>query len=215
LDIIPTVDNGAIFTQNIILNNAETFDRLLDQTVREYKPVKEKEIEAKIEETESWDENWEIAKTRNYNPNTYKKYNYQKSLYQPCYLNFDSQIEQDFVEFLDKKESVVWWWQNGNEHLQDNFGIKHSKDKTFQPDFLVLFEDGRVGIFDTKASGQNEDDNKSKAEALQDYIQKENQKGKKLFGGLVVEENGHFKINQKPEYKGFKESLEDWEFLEV
>lgn len=215
LDIKPEINNGAITVQSILLNNYETFSKLLDQAVREYKPVKELEIEKKIEETESWDENWEISQNRNYNPNSYKKYSYKKSLYQPCYLNLDSQIEKDFIELLDKQEKVVWWWQNGNEHLQANFGIKYGKDRTFQPDFLVLFEDGKLGIFDTKASGDREDENKLKSEALQDYIKTENAKGKSLFGGLVIQEGRHFRINQKEKYKGFQESLEDWNFLEV
>ena len=65
-----------------------------------------------------------------------------------------------------------------------NFGIKYGIKSTFQPDFLIMFNDGRLGIFDTKASGEREDDNKVKAEALQQYILEENQKGKNLFGGL-------------------------------
>jgi type III restriction enzyme len=215
LDIKPEINNGALFVQSIILNNALKFSKLLDQAVREYKPVKVIEIEKKIEETESWDENWEISQNRNYNPNSYKKYSYKKSLYQPCYLNIDSQIEKDFIELLDQSEKVAWWWQNGNEHLQANFGIKYGKDRTFQPDFLVLFEDGRLGIFDTKASGDREDENKLKNETLQDYIKTENAKGKNLFGGLIIQEGKHFRINQKPEYKGFKQSLEDWDFFEV
>ncbi len=181
LDIKPEINNGAIFVQSILLNNYETFSKLLDQAVREYKPVKELEIEKKIEETESWDESWEISQNRNYNPNSYTKYSYKKSLYQPCYLNLDSQIEKDFIELLDQSEKVAWWWQNGNEHLQANFGIKYGKDRTFQPDFLVLFADGRLGIFDTKASGDRENKNKRKSEALQDYIKTENTKGKKIY----------------------------------
>ena len=182
------VGNGIIFVQNIILNNADIFSRLLDQAIREYKPIKEIEIEKRIEETEKWYENWEITENRNYNPNSYKKYNYKKSLYQPCYLRIDSKIEKDFIEYLEQSEKIIWWWQNGGEHMQVNFGIKYGKESTFQPDFLVLFTDGKLGIFDTKASGNREDENKFKNEALQKYIKEENQKGKNLFGGLIIQE---------------------------
>ncbi|MFQ5688199.1 MAG: hypothetical protein ACE5GV_16235 [Candidatus Scalindua sp.] len=83
------------------------------------------------------------------------------SLYNPCYLKIDSSVEKDFIEFLEsKKDQVKWWWQNGDEHMYLNFGIKYNNKSTFQPDFLVLFNDGRLGIFDTKASGYNEEDNK-------------------------------------------------------
>ena len=42
-------------------------------------------------------------------------------------------------------------------------------------------KDGSVGLFDTK-SGRTAEDSKDKAEALADYIEKENKKGKKLWG---------------------------------
>ena len=38
-----------------------------------------------------------------------------------------------------------------------------------------------LGIFDTKASGQREDENKLKAEALQKYIKEENKRKKKKY----------------------------------
>lgn len=206
--------NGIIFVQNIILNNTEIFSRLFDQSIREYKPIKEKEIEKKIEETEKWDENWEIPENRNYNPNSYKKYSYKKSLYTPCYLRMDSEIEEDFIKYLDDNENVLWWWQNGDEHMQANFGIKYGLDYTFQPDFIVFFKNGKIGIFDTKASGDREDKNKIKSEALQKYIKEENKKGKNIFGGLIIQENNHFRINQKEIYQGFGNAFGDWNFIE-
>ena len=114
----------------------------------------------KIEELEEWNEEWEIEETRNYNPHIYKPYEYNLSLYispsnNKTYLNFDSAIEKEFIEFLEQNEDkILWWWQNGNEHMRSNFGIKYldniEEPHTFQPDFLVMFKDGRLGIFDTK-----------------------------------------------------------------
>ena len=62
-----------------------------------------------------------------------------------------------------------------------NFGIKYNDGSTFQPDFLVMFKDGTLGIYDTKASGQREDENKVKAEALQKYIKEKTKERKKKF----------------------------------
>ena len=63
-----------------------------------------------------------------------------------------------------------------------------------------------LGIFDTKASGYNEDDNKIKAEALQKYIKEENKRKKEeiIFGGLVIKEGEHFRINSDEKYQPFK-----------
>jgi len=59
---IDFVNNGIIYIQNIILNNVEIFSRLLDEAIREYKPVKEEEYRNKMQEIEEWNENWEIEK---------------------------------------------------------------------------------------------------------------------------------------------------------
>ena len=212
---INLVGNGIIHIQNIVLNNAEVFSQLLDKSIRAYKPVKDDEINRRIEKIETWDDDWEVSESRNLNPYTYEKYDYMLSLYEPCYLKIDSSIEKDFIEFLEsRKDSVKWWWQNGDEHMALNFGIKYNTKSTFQPDFLVLFNDGKLGIFDTKASGYNEDDNKLKSEALQQYIKGENRKGKNIFGGLVIKEGQHFRINMKKSYSAFKEKEGDWEYMD-
>jgi len=208
--------NGLIYIQNVVLNNAEIFSKLFDESIKNYKPVKEKEIKEKIKELEEWNEEWEITENRNYNPYTYKKYDsYKLNIYEPCYLNFDNTLEEDFIKFLEEhNDKIEWWYQNGNEHMALNFGIKYNTKSTFQPDFIVKFKDGRIGIFDTKASGDREDENKIKGEALQKYIEEENKKGKKIFGGLVIKDNNQFRINQEKEYISFKENKDNWNFLE-
>jgi type III restriction enzyme len=204
------VNNGAIYIQNIILNNAETFEKLFSRAVEKYHPVKKAEIKKKIEEVEEWNSEWEIAKERRYS-DIYKPKEYQLALYRnpedkKAYLNIDSAVEEHFIEFLEKnKHNVLWWWQNGNEHMALNFGIKYGEGSTFQPDFLVQFVDGRLGIFDTKASGDREDNNKIKAEALQKYIKEENKRKKKnmLWGGIVIEVSGHLRLNADEAYVPF------------
>ncbi len=215
---IDPLDNGIIKVQSIILNNYGLFGNFLQKAVESYKKEKEKEIKKRSEEASFDILNWEIETTRNFNPNTYKEFNFELSLYRPSYLNLDSNIEKDFLKFLEKnKTKVLWWWQNGNEHMQSNFGIRYEKYgeiKTFQPDFLIMFKDGRLGIFDTKAGGYMEEDNKLKAEALQEYVIEENKKGKKLIGGIIVLEKGKFRLNMKKNYLSVKENSSDWNFFD-
>lgn len=208
--------NGIIYIQNVVLNNPIAFEKLFDQAVREYKPIKDIEIEEKIKESEEWNNGWEIADNRNYNPNTYKPFSYKLSLYKSptdkkAYLVFDSKIEGDFVKLLEKnKDKILWWWQNGNEHMALNFGVKYNGGSTFQPDFLVMFKNGKLGIYDTKASGFQEEDNKFKAEALQNYIKEENKKKNKnlLVGGIVIKQGEHFLINSDEVYSSFGRSAD-------
>jgi len=212
---IKLTGNGLIYIQNVFLNNFEFFDRLLGKSIEEYQPTKDSEIKRKIFETEVIQKDWEIERIRNFNPNIYKKYGYETCVYEPCYLNFDSDIEEDFVNFMEKSKSkILWWWQNGNEHMKINFGVKCKDNSTFQPDFLVMLKDGTLGIFDTKAIGDREDKNKIKSEALQEYILEQKKKGKKIFGGLIVFDKDKFRINQNKKYFPFSEKPSDWQFME-
>ena len=49
---------------------------------------------------------------------------------------------------------------------------------------------------------------KAKAEKLHEYIK--DQKGQKLFGGIVIEKSDGWKINQKPVYDWSKCERNDW-----
>lgn len=205
---------GIIYVQNVVLNNADIFSKLFDEAIRAYGPIKDMEVKEKIEEAEEWNDTWEISESRNYNPHTYKPYDVRLSLYKhlqdkKAYLNFDSSLEKEFVDYLEEhKEKIAWWWQNGNEHMALNFGVKYNGGSTFQPDFLVMFKDGRLGIFDTKASGDREDANKLKAEALQKYIKEENKRRKQdmIFGGLIIKEGSHLRINSDAIYGPFEQA---------
>lgn len=211
---IKNYGSGAIYMQNICLNNSEIFSVVIDKTTNEYKPIKELEKVEKMKESEVWISDWDISESRNYNPVTYKPYDYRLGLYNPCYLNIDSKIEKEFIEFLESKsDEIEWWWQNGNEHMALNFGIKYADFSTFQPDFIVKYKDGKIGIFDTKAVGDREEENKLKAEALQKYIKDENKKGKNLIGSLVIKPGEHFRVNYKSSYNSFKVNEKAWEYF--
>lgn len=206
--------NGVIRIYLIILNNHQIFSPLLDAAVKAFKPTKDKEIKKKVSQNEVWIEKWEIAEEKYFNPR-YEKHDYKFSLYEPCYLSFDSKIEEDFIEYIEENsENIAWWWQNGSEHMAVNFGIKYGIKSTFQPDFLIMFKNGQLGIFDTKASGEREDDNKVKGEALQQYILEENSRGKNLIGGLIIKDGEHFRLNRKQVYIPFSENMDEWEYFQ-
>jgi len=85
---------------------------------------------------------------------------------------------------------VEWWYKN-REDEPKYFSIGYTDDEGFKAsfyvDFIVKLKDGRNGLFDTKrGSTASNKYAKNKAEALQKYILEENQRGKKLFGGIVI-----------------------------
>lgn len=203
--------------ETIILNNKDTIKQLLNKAVEIYKPIKLEEEKKKAGNIKYWDKNWTIPQTKNYNPNVFEKIETKLNLYEPCFVEINRRSsEKKFIEFIEKQKNVVWWWKNGSEHMRENFGIKCSDDGTsFQPDFIVMYKNGTIGIYDTKAEKAHLYDTKDKAEALQKYIEEENKKGKKLCGGIVIVDGDHLKINDNKIYNPFNKNPNEWKFFNI
>ena len=200
-----------IFAHN---GNRKKFEEILAGAIEKYKAVREKEILKRVEESEQFYD-FEIEKESFFNQHTDERADYEKYVYDPCYLSVARLMpEKNFEKFLaENDDKIVWWWKNG-ENKQDYFGIKYEYPAgvihTFYPDYLVQFADGRLGIFETKDMGDRDGGTytKAKAEKLQEYIK--NQKSQKLFGGIVIEKSDGWKINQKPVYDWSKCERNDW-----
>ena len=200
-----------IFAHN---GNRKKFEEILAGAIEKYKAVREKEILKRVEESEQFYD-FEIEKESFFNQHTDERVDYEKYVYDPCYLSVARLTpENNFEKFLaENDDKVVWWWKNG-ENKQDYFGIKYEYPAgvihTFYPDYFVQFADGRLGIFETKDMGDRDGGTytKVKAEKLQEYIK--NQKSQKLFGGIVIEKSDGWKINQKPVYDWGKCERNDW-----
>lgn len=200
-----------IFAHN---GNRKKFEEILAGAIEKYKAVREKEILKRIEESEQYYD-FQIEKESFFNQHSDESVDYEKYVYEPCYLNTSRLTpERNFEKFLaENDDKIVWWWKNG-ENKQDYFGIKYEYPTgvvhTFYPDYLVQFSDGRLGIFETKDMGDRDGGTytKAKAEKLQAYIKE--QKSQKLFGGIVIEKSDGWKINQKEKYDWTKCEKNDW-----
>lgn len=204
---------GIMYIQNLVVSNELHFNTILNKATDKYKIVHEMEVNDRCDE--EFIEEWEIEPTKNYNPETNVELKSKLSLYQPLYIETKSgkvdQLEVDFMEYLDKNEnSIDWFWKNGAEHMKTNFGIQKSDKSTFQPDFLIKFKDGKIGIFDTKAISYNEADNEIKSNALYKYISEERYRGKNLIGGLIVKDGNKFKYFEEPLYETYAEAKDKW-----
>lgn len=105
--------------------------------------------------------------------------------------------------------------ENGTELMRTNFGISYNNGmNTFQPDFIVRFKNGTVGIFDTKPNGNiNLADTTLKQEALYNYIQKINYNrgyAPKVVGGMVIQSGTQFYLFQGKEYHDYTSNSEGW-----
>jgi type III restriction enzyme len=213
-------DEEAMMVQKIFVHNGNraTFEKILSMSIEEYRSVREKEIAKRVSESEQFYD-FDVQKENFYNQYTNEIVEAKSYVYEPCYLNVDrSNPEREFEKNLENKplaKNIVWWWKNG-ENRNDYFGIKYEYPvgivHTFYPDYLVQLNDGRIGIFEIKDQ-RDQDGNtltKAKAEKLQEYIKEYDKKGKKLFGGIIVEVNGEWKINQNVIYNWNKCLRNDW-----
>ena len=208
----------AILAQMIFLHNGnrKQFEVILVNAIEAYKTIREKEIKKKVEESEQWYK-LNIAPESFFNKYADELAESKKYVYEPCYLSAArSEPERRFEKFLNENAGrITWWWKNG-ENKKDYFGIKYEYPEsvihTFYPDYLVQFVDGRLGIFEIKDSGDRDGltYTKLKAEKLQGYIKEQNKKGKKLFGGIVIDKNNRWMINQKDKYDWSKCEKNDW-----
>jgi type III restriction enzyme len=162
--------------------NIQHFINVIDQAKTKYLDhvsKREKELD--------YDDSWDVPESINYS-SSYSQIDHKlKSIMQPFFCNETSAIERAFINYLEEKHRIHWWFKNGDRDAvylavpyQDN-GDK----KPFYVDFIVQMKDGSTGLFDTK-SGLTRQVAGTKIDGINDYIKEQNKKGKKLFGGIVT-----------------------------
>jgi len=111
--------------------------------------------------------------------------------------------ELDFKDYIDNlDDSIDWWFKNG-DYGKSYYAIKYfnstdNKEALFYPDWIILFKDGRIGIFDTKeGETAKSQETKDKAGAL---AQKLNDFGSGYVGGIVVKVSGIWYYNDTSSY---------------
>lgn len=168
--------------------NIQYFVNIIDKAKEEY----QKEI-VKREPELVFIKDWNIPEYIRYNEN-YNQVEYKKSIIEPFFSDGRWKSEKTFIEFLEKSENIEWWFKNGDrDRIFFAVSYKNGGEKPFYVDFIVKLKDGKIGLFDTKA-GMTQKVAGTKIDGLNEYIKNENQKGKKLFGGIV--------INTKKDYQG-------------
>ena len=100
-----------IFAHN---GNRKKFEEILAGAIEKYKGVREKEILKRVEESEQFYD-FEIEKESFFNQHTDERVDYEKYVYEPCYLSVArSTPEKNFEKFLaENDDKIVWWWKNG------------------------------------------------------------------------------------------------------
>lgn len=213
-----------VFIKDIQKDGHSVFRQAITQSLKEYRPVLEEYLEKRNQENERRNAEQFVIRRNYYFTDDYEELEVRRSLLQPFYIRKDypgRDNEEAFVKFLDDWDQVDWWFKNADSG-KDGFALKYhdstsETDRLFYPDWIVKFQDGRYGIFDTK-KGQtaNSQETRDKAEALQAFLQRLEQEIQKpvFFGGIVVHENGLWYLNQETKYTSPIPNLnEDWHVL--
>ena len=200
----------------IVVNNKNIFAEILNESTQEFREMISKEAYKKGEHYD-----FKIEESRPYSIETHTELVPSiKSLYKPLYVlkdnqgNPDNQLEKDFLNYLDSQNVVEWYWENGTELMRVNFGISYNNGmNTFQPDFIVKFKNGSVGIFDTKPVDHRVEDTTVKANALYDYLANINTNrgsAPKIIGGIVVKVGTQFYVYLNGNYHDYNVSHDGW-----
>ena len=109
--------------------------------------------------------------------------------------NNASKPERDFARWIDQKtEWVDWWYKNGDDGKQ-HFAIPYTgsdgKAHCFYVDFIIRLKNGTICLFDTKTPGSDED-TPGKNNALWKYVEEHNGKGKRMIGGVLIQQGGNW-----------------------
>lgn len=209
-----TRSNRVSSIQKLVVNNKNIFAEILDESTREFREKLQENAGKKGEHYE-----FRIEDKRGYSTETHISIRAKKSLCQPLFVlkkpdGSVNYLEKDFLNYLDEQNEVIWYWENGSELMRINFGISYNNGmNTFQPDFIVKFIDGTVGIFDTKAIDQRIEDTKVKQEALYNYLQSINlNRGNapKVIGGIVIKTGSQFFVYDGNNYHPYSESTNGW-----
>ena len=138
-------------------------------------------------EKEMVSQEWEVPESIRYNEN-YHSEKFSKSIMEPFFISGTWNTEKKFIEYLENNpEKIEWWFKNGDRDAV-YFAVPYIYENEYYPfyvDFIIMFKDGNIGLFDTK-TGITLRDSKGKSDGLQEYIKSQNKKRKILFGGIVT-----------------------------
>ena len=195
------------------IENYQLFWDAINQAKSEYATKVIGKISEKREEEVT--EKWEVPKTMSFKGNCIES---KKSncIMKPFYSKKILVPEQHFIERLSISKKVKWWYKNG-ESEKKYFSVPYvddnGKDALFFVDFIIQFNDGIIGLFDTKSGGTAKSAG-TRHNGLYKYLKDENKKGKNLIGGIIVESSGTWKYCIDKKYHFDEKNLSSWKILE-
>ncbi len=157
-----------LFTLNNNYNGNNFFSQLIDNVNNKYKELNEEDLKEVYVLPKT---NYKIPSSININTDTHRLVNIDKYYYNECYLQKGRyQSERDFEEFIKSNLDKIEFWIKNEDYGMEYFCMVYELDeekREFYPDYIIKFNDGRVGIFEAKTNYDNIDETTKKQK---DYI---------------------------------------------
>lgn len=177
--------------------------------IEEYLPIRKKYLDEKQREAdENRSKPFRIKTEYNYTDDYEEFKPADKSFVQPFYLlkKYNGRDnETRFISYLEGNPEVKNWFKNGSNG-KESFSIKYFNSVEdsfdgFYPDWIVVYKNGDIGIFDTKSGftgWKKSQETRDKAKALHEKIGWLNQTSKIHYDGGIIELiDGIWKITSK------------------
>ncbi len=167
-----------------------------------------------------------VPQTQNFKSNSkHTHIDASKSIMQPLYILEVTDPERGFVKWLQENPNVKWFFKNGTKGKETKyFSISYidadGEQKLFYPDWIVMYNDGRIGIYDTKDGDTAIPAAAAcKIDTLYNYIKQES-KSRSIHGGIIIAYNNmcYVRCCTKKEYhydKNRHPIKDGWEIFDV
>ena len=137
---------------------------------------------------------WEVPEIRYYSE-FFNRQEIESHALAPFFeSNAASNVEKAFKDILVSNEVHLEWWYKNGDSGKENFSVPYTnlqnELRLFYVDFVVKFNNGTIGLFDTKTK-RSDLEAPNKHNALLDYMDAENKinTDRKLIGGVILPED--------------------------
>lgn len=178
-----------LFNDNVH-HNRPKFERLIAKAIQKYtEKLRLRQAAAKRRAFKHYD--WVVPAERSYPIDTF---NEQPHIDYHALLPFmefkDAKSpEKKFAKFLEENRNAIeWWYKNGDQgkaHYAIGYTNSFGEKALFYVDFIIRMNNGDVFLFDTKTKN-SDPEAPFKHNALLEYMQLPENKGKKLHGGIII-----------------------------
>lgn len=179
-----------ILSNDNVHHNRPKFERLISKAIQKYtEKLRLRQAEAKRRAFKHYD--WVVPSERAYPIDTF---NEQPQIDYHALLPFmeykgASTVEHAFAAFLDSQSNAIeWWYKNGDQgkaHYAIGYTNSFGEKALFYVDFIIRTYSGDIFLFDTKTEN-SDPEAPYKHNALWEYMQLPENKGKKLHGGIII-----------------------------